>query len=96
MKKRKNIRRDFFAREHSRFVIMGAESHHQRTGQYLFNGLPVGARDKIVGNLWDPFYKEMSQYEIERWLNDHIIFNDRGKIIGLINNNEIIWEDKYG
>jgi len=80
-----------FAREYSRTVILKAEVHSQKTGQYLFNSLPEGAREAVSGMLWDPFYKDMSQYQIEEWLNDHVVFNDNGSISGVITGGKIIW-----
>jgi len=84
--------RSFVSREYSREVIMHAEGQNQRTGQYLFNGLPDGARKAVAGTVFDPFHKNMSQYQIENWLEDHVVFNDNGSIIGIIAGRKILWE----
>ncbi|MET0785765.1 MAG: hypothetical protein ABWY25_03590 [Paenisporosarcina sp.] len=81
-----------FAREYSREVLMHAESHGQRTGQYLFNGLPDEARFAVRGRLFDPFHKQMSQYSIEDWLMEHVIFNNSGAIVAIFDDNNILWE----
>ena len=78
-------------REYSRDVLMHAEQHHQRTGQYLFNGLPEEVRVVITGTVWDPFHKNMSQDQVEQWLSDHIIFNDNGGICGVVAGRKILW-----
>jgi len=82
------------AREYSRDVIMNAEKHGQRTGQYLFNGLPQEVRAVITGTVWDPFHKNMSQYQVEEWLDGHLIFNDNGGICGVIAGRKILWGKK--
>ena len=79
------------AREYSREVIVHASEHGQRTGQYLFNGLPEGARDAVAGMLWDPFYRDMSQYQIEEWILDHLVLSDSGTVTGVITGGKIIW-----
>lgn len=79
-------------REYSRNILMHAEERHQRTGQYLFNGLPPQLRELTAGALWDPFHKDMSQFQIEVWLTEHVIFDDNGTIIALFDKDNILWE----
>ena len=86
--------KDVMTREYSRAIIMSAESHNQRTGQYLFNSLPEEARAVVAGTVFDPFHKSMSQYQIEDWLDDHVVFNMNGSIIGIIAGRKILWGDK--
>ena len=84
-----------FARKFSFDILTNADVHHQRTGQYLFNGLPFEAQLHVRGTLFDPFYKNMSQYQIEEWLNNHVFFNEQGSIVGIFENDQILWERKY-
>jgi hypothetical protein len=86
--------RSVLEREYSRYIIMNNEQHGQRTGQYLFNSLPDGAREVVAGTMWDPFHKELSQYQIEDWLANHVVFNDNGTIIGIIAGRRILWGDR--
>lgn len=82
-------------REYSRNILIHAPEHNQRTGQYLFNSLPLEIRKYVTEMPWDPFFRDLSQYQIENWLNNHIIFNDTGDIIGLFANNMVLWERKF-
>lgn len=77
----------FFA--HS--TVSGARFYNQRTGQFLFNRLPEGAANVVRGTLFDPFYKELTPDQIVQWLDEHVVFDDYG-IIGIFNNNQILWE----
>lgn len=79
-------------RAYSLYIIRHADEHNQRTGQYLFNSLPVEAAQFITSTLFDPFHRDMSQDEVEAWISDHIIFDDNGRIMALFNNNDILWE----
>jgi len=88
------MNREVAAREMSRDVIANAAKHNQRTGQYLFNGLEQGARAVITGLTWDPFHKELSQYQIEDWLEEHVVFGNNGTIIAVFDENGFLWERK--
>lgn len=84
-----------FARKFSLDIMSKSQVHNQRTGQYLFNGLPFEAQLHVRGTLFDPFYKDMSQYQIEEWFNLHAIFNEQGSIIGIFDRDTILWERKF-
>jgi len=83
-----------FPRELARTIIMHAITHNQRTGQYLFNMLQEPIRNEVTGKDWDPFEKEMSQYQIEKWFEDHIVFGSDGKMIALFDESGFLWERK--
>jgi hypothetical protein len=63
-----------------------------RTGQILFNLLPRGAGGKVAGTFFDPFHKELCYTELQQWIDNHLIFDDDGAIIGVFNNNQLLWE----
>lgn len=86
---------DAIVRQYSTIIISHAEEHNQRTGQYLFNSFPWEVAEALVGAPWDPFHFDMSQDRIETWLNEHIIFNDNGRIVGVFSGNTILWEDPH-
>jgi hypothetical protein len=94
MARKKAVKQAALAREHSRMVMEGAPANDQRTGQYLFNTLPQEVRATLTGRPFDPFYKEMSQYQVEEWLGDHIMFDDDGEVIALYSANMILWQKK--
>lgn len=72
-----------------------AKKNGQRTGQALFNLLPVNISDFVAGTLWDPFHKWLEPHEIREWIENHLIFDDVGVIVTLFNENKILWEMKY-
>lgn len=63
----------------------------QRLGQFVYNGLPDGAKDAIVSTHIDPFYKDYSEYEIEAWIDNHLIF-DKGVIVAVFDEDTILWD----
>lgn len=75
-------------------IKRGARASGQRTGQYLFNQLPNDAASHVAGSLFDPFHKDLTTFEIQRWIDDHMIFNETGKLICIFNNDEVLWEDE--
>ena len=75
-------------------VVTYAKKNGQRTGQALFNLLPTHICDWVAGTLWDPFHKEFSPYEVRMWIESHLIFNDEGAIVGLFNDDKIIWDQR--
>jgi len=76
-------------------IIHEAPNVDQRTGQYLFNTLaPPEAREAVAGTLFDPFYKDLTREELVHWLHEHIVFNDGGRVIGVVDTNHFLWEDK--
>jgi len=89
------VRSVVVAREYSKDIIEHAAEHDQKTGQYLFNSLPVEVRMQLAGLSWDPFERDMNQYQVEQWLKDHIIFNADGRIVGLYSGSMKLWEDAH-
>lgn len=94
MGRKKAVKQAALAREHSRLVISEAPAQNQRTGQFLFNTLPDMVRERLAGKTFDPFHRDMSQFQVEEWLLDHIVFDDDGEVIGLYSGNHIMWEKK--
>jgi hypothetical protein len=74
-------------------VMRTAKQTNQRTGQALFNSLPSGAANAIVGMMWDPFHKEMSSVEVTAWINNHLILDDHQNVVAVFDRNEIMWEE---
>ena len=64
-----------------------------RTGQLLFNSLRYEVAEKIRGTIFDPFYKEMSLFELIEWINNHIIYDNEGMMICVFDGNTILWEE---
>lgn len=63
-----------------------------RPGQALFNCLPAEVGRVVSGTMFDPFHRLKHWHEVEQWCADHLIFDDRGELVALFNNNEILLE----
>ena len=72
--------------------IFNGTPPNYRTGQHLFNSLPVGAQNALVGTSIDPFHRDFVKDKIERWADNHLIFDGEEIIclFGLYDN--ILWE----
>lgn len=73
-------------------IRLGAGLSGQRTGQYLFNHLPSGPANVVAATLFDPFHKELNEREIYDWIENHLIF-DGSRIVGVFNNDQLLWEE---
>jgi hypothetical protein len=62
-----------------------------RSGQALFNGLPGPAANAVAGTLFDPFHKMLSRDQVTDWIDNHLIFSDAGEVIGVFDNNKLLW-----
>lgn len=63
-----------------------------RTGQALFNTLPLWVSNAVAMTSFDPFFKKLTEQEIVEWMGSHLIFNDEGDIIAVFNNDKILAE----
>lgn len=79
--------------QYAELIVVGAHFNEEKTGRFLFNHLPPGAAKSIQYSLIDPFDKKMNAHELYMWLDDHLIF-DKQQIVGVINNDAILWEAK--
>ena len=73
-------------------LMRRSKALNERTGQALHKSLPVDIRRWVNGALFDPFYKDLSEEEIYQWIDNHLIFDDEGVLIGLYDRNTILWE----
>jgi hypothetical protein len=81
------------SRREARYIIMNAPAQCQRSGQFLFNSLRHEVAEAVRGTLFDPFYKDLSEYEVADWLENHVIYNDQGEMICVFSGNTILWEE---
>lgn len=61
-----------------------------RTGQLLYNFLPGWAAKHVVSTLFDPFHKQMPLHEVASWIDEHLIFDDKGRLIGVMHGEKIL------
>lgn len=73
-------------------VLETANAYSWRFGQTLFNLLPQELSWAITSSTIDPFHKHMSYKDVCKWVEDHLVFSDDGKVIAIFNNNEILAE----
>ena len=76
------------------YICNMAAQLDQRNGQFLFNHLRHEVAEAARGTLYDPFYKELSQDEVAQWLEDHIVWNDDGRMIAFFIGETILWEEE--
>ncbi len=73
------------------FVMRESKKVEQRPGQFLINSLPPGAYQVVTGTLFDPFHKPMERWHVVEWVDNHLILDEQ-EVIGVFNNNKILWE----
>ncbi len=73
------------------YICKKAPNKRQRTGQFLFNQLPNHISTIVAGKMFDPFYADLSEREVQEWINDHLIFNGQ-EIIGVFDGDNLLWE----
>lgn len=66
-------------------------SRELRSGQALFNRLPLEVGRVVSGQQWDPYQRNLSAFELSEWINKHIVF-DGCEIVAVFNNDDILWE----
>lgn len=62
-----------------------------RLGQALFNTLPNWAAAVVTEKSFDPFYKDVPDWSVSKWIDNHLIFDEQG-LLAVFNNNEILAE----
>ena len=78
----------------ARYIYNMANEFNERTGQVLFNNLRHEIADVVRSTNLDTFYKEMSLEEITDWLENHIIFDNQGKMVRLFSGRHVLWEEE--
>jgi hypothetical protein len=71
-------------------IVCRAQRRVQRTGQVLYAFLPHDMAQLVCKTDFDPYNRHPSEWEIQQWLLDHVIFSDSGDIIALIDGGEIV------
>jgi hypothetical protein len=72
-----------------------APRFEQRTGQWLFNYLPSGAMAVVSRSPINPYYLDMTQKQIEKWVKNHLIL-DGQRIIRVHIGKHTLWESDDG
>ena len=72
-----------------------AQDSEWRTGQALFNLLPGGLANSVAGTSFDPFFRDLTDHELQEWIDNHLILNDKQEPIAVFHNNRILSELSY-
>jgi hypothetical protein len=83
---------EFNVNIYAKRVHFDSRKYQFRSGQYLFNTLPIGAATAVRGTLFDPFYKDMDLSAIKTWVENHLVLGEGGVVMALFDGNNILWE----
>jgi hypothetical protein len=75
-------------------IHLDSRKYNFRSGQYLFNNLPIGAAEAVRSTYFDPFYKDMNLEQIAAWVENHLVLGNVGDVIAVFDHNIILWERK--
>jgi hypothetical protein len=64
----------------------------QETGYIMARSMPKIVEKKILQTDFNPFYKNMTFTELLSWIQNHLIFNEKGSIVALFDNDTMLWE----
>lgn len=73
-----------------------APLYEMRTGQLLFNVLRYEIAEAVRDTELDTFYKDMTLQEIIDWLENHILYDNQGRMVRLCGTDgRILWAEQY-
>lgn len=81
------------AEREARYIWDRAPYLGMRTGQLLFNDLRHEIADVVRDTDMDPFYVDLDLDELIGWFEDHIEFDNQGRMVRLFSGNDVLWED---
>lgn len=83
------------SKREAEYIHFMAPQYDMRTGQLLFNVLRHEIADVVRDTELDTFYEDLEVEEIVDWLEDHIIFDNQGRMVRLFSGHTILWEEEY-
>jgi hypothetical protein len=66
-----------------------------RLGQCLFNELPSWAKEPIRGlvfDMGDPFFRVLTVAEVDKWVDEHLIFDHKDDLLAVFNGGKMLAE----
>jgi len=84
---------EFNVKAYAKQIHYDSKKYQFRSGQYLFNTLPIGAQKVVRGKLFDPFYQDMNLDQISAWIEHHLVLSEVGReVIAVFDLNKVLWE----
>ena len=77
----------------AQYIVEGARINEEHVGRRLMASLTKPIADCVRETDFNPrFIDDMEYDDVVNWLNDHIVFDYTGVMIGLFDGSEWIWE----
>lgn len=76
------------------WIVDGAEMNQEHVGRRLVDSLnDRRAADAVRGSNFNPADIDGMEFDdVKQWLDDHIVFNDKGSPIGVFDDGDWLWE----
>jgi|SRR6478736_8520047 len=75
------------------YIVEGARINEEHVGKRLMAAMTKRVADQIRETTFNPVFIDDMDYDaVVNWLNDHIVFDYKGDMIGLFDGSEWIWE----
>lgn len=77
----------------SRFVVEGADINQEHVGHRLIDSLSPEVAGVVRNQEFNPrFIDDMTLEDVIDWVDEHIIFDNKGNLIGVIDHGELLWK----
>ena len=77
----------------SQFVVEGANINHEHIGNRLMDSLSPSAAAVVREQEFNPrFIDDMTLEDVIGWVDEHIVFNNKGEQVAVLDNDVVIWE----
>jgi hypothetical protein len=84
---------DGMAENFARLIVDGAEINREHVGRRLLESLNKPIADCVRYSDFNPQDIDDMDYDaVVNWLNEHIVFDSKGKFIGLFDGMTWLWE----
>lgn len=82
------------AHREAEYIYTMAPQYDMRPGQFLFNYLRHEVADVVRGTELDTFYQDLELEDIAQWLDQHIIYDNQGRMVRLHDGHHVLWEEE--
>ena len=77
----------------ARFVVDGARINREHIGNRLMDSLKAQVADVVREQEFNPrFIDDMTLEDAVDWLNDHIVFDNKGDQVAVVDHDELLWK----
>ncbi len=82
------------SKREAQYIYDNAPMYDYRTGQLLFNSLKHEIAVVVRGTELDTFYEDLTLEELVEWFENHIIFDNQGRMVRLCDvGGKILWNE---